>query len=42
MSCPVSTAWSHHFLSLYCTEHVPSHDAVLPDRIITVVMSMSV
>jgi hypothetical protein len=41
MSCPVSTAWSHFVLSLYCTEPGPSHDAILSGRITTVAMSSS-
>jgi hypothetical protein len=33
MFCPVSAAWSRHVLSLYCTEHDPSRDAILSDHI---------
>jgi hypothetical protein len=41
MSCTTSAAWSHPILSLYCTEHGPSCDAVLSGYITTVAMSRS-
>jgi hypothetical protein len=41
MSCPMSVAWSRLVLSLCCTEHGPSRDAVLSGHIITVAMSRS-
>jgi hypothetical protein len=41
MSCPVSAAWSHHVLSLCCTEHGLSRDAVLLGHITVVAMSRS-
>jgi hypothetical protein len=41
MSCPVSVAWSCHVLSLCCTEHGSSRDAVLSGHITTVAMYMS-
>jgi hypothetical protein len=41
MSCPVSTVWNRSVLSLYCTEHGPSHDVVLSGHITTVAMSKS-
>jgi hypothetical protein len=39
MSCTTSTAWSRLVLSLCCTEHVPSRDAVLSGRITIVAVS---
>jgi hypothetical protein len=33
MSCPVSESWSHHVLSLCCTEHGSSRDAVMSGHI---------
>jgi hypothetical protein len=41
MSCPVSAAWSRIILSLRCTEHGPSRDAVLSGHITVVAMSRS-
>jgi hypothetical protein len=41
MSCPVPAAWSHPVLSLWCTEHGPSRDAVLSGHITALVMSRS-
>jgi hypothetical protein len=39
ISCTASAAWSHLVLSLYCTEHGPSHGAILLGHITTVAMS---
>jgi hypothetical protein len=41
MSCTTSAAWSRYVLSLCCTEHGPSHGAVLSSHITIVVMYMS-
>jgi hypothetical protein len=41
MSCTASAVWSHHVLSLCCTEHDPYHDAVLSGRITSVAISRS-
>jgi hypothetical protein len=41
MSCTMSAAWSHPVLSLCCTEHGSSRDAVLPDHITVVAISRS-
>jgi hypothetical protein len=41
MSCMVSVTWSHHILSLCCTEHGPSRDAILSGHITAVAMSRS-
>jgi hypothetical protein len=41
MSCPMSTAWSCPVLSLCCTEHGMSCDAVLSGHITAVAMSRS-
>jgi hypothetical protein len=41
MSHPVSAAWSRPVLSLYCTEHGPSRDAILSGHITTVAMPTS-
>jgi hypothetical protein len=41
MSCPVSVAWSHPILSLYCTEPGSSRGVVLSGRITVVAMSKS-
>jgi hypothetical protein len=38
MSCLVLTAWNRTVLSLCCTEHDPSCDAVLLGHITTVAM----
>jgi hypothetical protein len=41
MSCPVSAAWSHPVLSLCCTEHGSSRDAILLGHITAVAMYKS-
>jgi hypothetical protein len=41
MSCTTSVAWSHHVLSLCCTEPGPSCSAVLSGPITTVATSRS-
>jgi hypothetical protein len=41
MSCPVFAAWSYPVLSLYCTKHSPSSDAILSGHITAVAMSRS-
>jgi hypothetical protein len=41
MSYPVSATWSSPILSLCYTEHGPSRDAVLSDRVTSVAMSRS-
>jgi hypothetical protein len=41
MSCMPSAAWSHHVLSLCCTEHDPYCGAILSGRITSVTMSRS-
>jgi hypothetical protein len=41
MSCLVLTAWNRPVLSLCCTEHDPSCDAVLLGHITAVAMSRS-
>jgi hypothetical protein len=41
MSCTALAAWSHHVLSLCCTEHDPSHGAILSGHITTIAMSRS-
>jgi hypothetical protein len=41
MSCPVSVALSRPVLSLCCTEHGPSRDAVLSGHITAIAMSKS-
>jgi hypothetical protein len=41
MSCTASAAWSHHVLSLCCTEHDSYRGVVLSGRITYVAISRS-
>jgi hypothetical protein len=41
MSCTTTTAWSHHVLSLCCTEHGSSRSVVLLGRITSIAISRS-
>jgi hypothetical protein len=41
ISCTVSAVWSHPILSLCCSEHGPSRDAILLSHTTTIAMSRS-